>query len=230
MCSRKTRALLCVLLGGMALAGAAQLQVHGRRLPALPPGDTTPTASLIGSPAPDFELPLAAGCPWPLTKSAALLKDSAAMPTPISTEEARTLRFADFRSTRSAAQAAKGDVTLLVFWAFWCDTWKDATQRFQRLRPQFEQNGVRVLCVTVDASQQPVARSAFADGRIWYPVAIDRDSQVALSYGVRRVPTLFVIDAAGIVRARYEAFPNEHRLMDVIRQANKPAKQPSGGV
>ena len=227
MRTRTARALTCALLVGLALAGTAQLQGRARRPVAVPTAEATPDVSLIGLPAPDFELPLAAGCRWRAPENVAAPRKSPAatpmatpMATPIATPAPNMLRFSDFRALRPASQEAKGDVTLLVFWAFWCDTWKDATQRFQRLRPQFERDGVRLLCVTVDASQQPVARGAFANGSIWYPVAIDGDSQVARRYGVRRVPTLFVVDAAGVVRARFEAFPSERRLQEVIRAAS----------
>ena len=183
----------------------------------------------IGSPAPKFELPLAQGCRWQAPRMVPAKPEPARVPVATPKAQPGALRLADFcGAAGTSANGTRGGVTLLMFWAFWCDTWKDATRDFKKLRPQFDRAKVRVACVTVDASQQPVATGAFANGDIWYPVAIDRDSEVSMRYGVRRVPTIFVLDAAGIIRAHFEAFPGERRLMQAIHAAGKPFKSPPG--
>lgn len=109
----------------------------------------------------------------------------------------------------------RGERTLVVFWAFWCDTWKDATRDLKTLRAELEKQNVKVVVVSVDASQQPVARRAFESGDIWFPVAIDKDSKITAQWGVRRVPTAFLLEGTKI-RARWEGFPNRKQLLDVL--------------
>ena len=112
----------------------------------------------------------------------------------------KTLDFAQFRGEKT---------TVLVFWAFWCDTWKDATKFFGEMRPELEKRGVKVVVLAVDASQQPVARPAFKGGKLWFPIAIDGKSETTARYGVRRVPTIFVVGKSGKVRAMWEGLPHK---------------------
>jgi peroxiredoxin len=103
--------------------------------------------------------------------------------------------------------AKKHNGVVIVFWAFWCDTWKDITRDLNEIKPQLDAMKLQVLGVAVDASQQPVARRAFEAKKIWWPVVIDEKSSVSAGWGVRRVPTIFVLDKNGAVRAVHEGFP-----------------------
>jgi len=118
-------------------------------------------------------------------------------------------------------KSSKGNGSIVVFWAFWCDTWKDMTRDLNLLRPQLSALKLQVLVVAVDASQQPVARRAFESGRIWWPVAIDARQSVGAAWGVRRVPTTFVLDKSGVVRAVFEGFPGKQGF---VRKASAALK------
>ena len=139
----------------------------------------------VGEVAPSWVLPLAADSP--------LLKKT----RPISI------------SRVGAAQKT----TVVVFWAFWCDTWKDATRYFGELRGDLEKRDVKLVVIAVDASQQPVARPAFAAGKLFFPIVIDAKSQITARYGVRRVPTVFVVGANGKMRAVWEGLPHKKVLL-----------------
>jgi len=102
---------------------------------------------------------------------------------------------------------------VIVFWAFWCDTWKDMTRDLNVIRPQLDEMKLQVLAVSVDASQQPVARRAFEKKKIWWPVAIDEKSKVSAAWGVRRVPTIFVLDKNGAIQKVYEGFPGKQTFL-----------------
>ena len=54
--------------------------------------------------------------------------------------------------------------SVVIFWAFWCDTWKDMTRDLNLLRPQLGAMKLQVLAVSVDASQQPVSRARLKAG------------------------------------------------------------------
>ena len=111
--------------------------------------------------------------------------------------------------------------SVVIFWAFWCDTWKDMTRDLNLLRPQLGAMKLQVLAVSVDASQQPVSRGAFESGRIWWPVAIDSASTCTARWGVRRVPTIFVLDKDGVIRAVHEGFPGKQTFLQQTAAALK---------
>lgn len=142
----------------------------------------------VGDAAPGWKLPLASGSPG-------------------AKKGAPDLDFARFRG---------GKTTVLVFWAFWCDTWKDATRFFGAARRELDARGVQLVAVAVDASQQPVARPAFASGKLFFPVAIDAKSQITARYGVRRVPTVFLVGPDGKISARWEGLPTLRELQRAL--------------
>lgn len=265
---RATHAFLCT--AALAVSGCVQAQVpqrtdettgtivqtverrvsHPPQLQETPsvllPGsyyDTTRSPLLAGSQAPDFTLPFAVNSQWRLPGA----KRN-------TTKDMSKLKLSSFLAMRHGTASTKqSSVTVLVFWAFWCDTWKDVTRDFKKLRPQLTNAGAGVLCVSVDASQQPVARRAFASGEIWFPVlidihggagraadgqgittsrtraakAIDNQRSVGATFGVRRVPTFFVLDSTGRIRTRFEGFPGNRRLLQSVRDAGFAYKAPT---
>jgi len=199
--------------------------------------DTTRTPLAAGNHAPDFSLPLAADCHW---------TESGQAWAPNGKVDGVTL--SKFIAAAGGKSKDSGKPTVLMFWAFWCDTWKDVTHDFKKLRPELDQLQASVLCVAVDASQQPVAQQAFESREIWFPVVIDTHGgsgqgraeddfsvvtppevkaaagqrhSVGSMYGVRRVPTFFVLDGGGLIRARFEGFPGARQLVEAVREARQ---------
>ena len=170
----------------------------------------------IGETAPDFSLPLARDSRW----KAATNKQAQSAHIEYSNEE-KTPQIA----LDELVQNNRNGVTVVVFWAFWCDTWKDVSAYFVRMKPKLQGEHVQIVCVAVDASQQPVARRAFTNGTLWYPVAIDNGSATTANWGVRRVPTLFVLDNQRRIRHVFEGFAGERALLKAIHEARKPLKE-----
>lgn len=166
----------------------------------------------LGQVAPDFSLSLARDCRWREAN-----KKTPQKPIEYSIDGQASLALGDY------VQSGKG-VTVVVFWAFWCDTWKDVSRFLVRMKPKLQSEHTQILCVAVDASQQPVARRAFALGTLWYPVVIDKGSTTTTNWGVRRVPTLFVLDNARRVRHVFEGFPGELPLLRAVHEARQPLK------
>ena len=78
------------------------------------------------------------------------------------------------------------------------------------------QTGTITGRVIDDASQQPVAKPAFKSGKLYFPVAIDTESRTTARYGVRRVPTVFVVGVDGKIRAVWEGLPSKKVLLKVL--------------
>ena len=198
--------ILCALL--CLAAPNARAQMEQQETPSvLLPGlylDSVREPLKIGAPAPDFRLPRAN---W---------------------ENKKTRDWLQLSQWRDD----KHNGSIVVFWAFWCDTWKDMTRDLNLIRPQIAQLRLQVLAVSVDASQQPVAREAFQNGRIWWPVAIDgaggSTSTCSANWGVRRVPTIFVLDKSGVVREVFEGFPGKQTFVRQTAHALK-LKAPAMG-
>lgn len=163
---------------------------------------TTPTvlraAALIAAAAAAASLPLRAGAnepPAALGAQAALTGPQVGAPAP-----PFSLTTLDGKRVDLASYAGK---TLVVnVWATWCPPCRLETpalaSAFADLR------GQNVAFLGVDTTEEaPIVRAFVTARGVGYPQAIDRDKRFARAYDVAYFPTTYVIDARGILRARY---------------------------
>ncbi len=96
----------------------------------------------------------------------------------------------------------RGKVVLLVFWGSWCGPCLRAVPHERELAERFQGRPFTVLGVNCD-DPLAAAQQAADEHRMTWPNWLDGDSgPIATRYHVRSFPTVFVIDAQGIIRAR----------------------------
>jgi cytochrome c biogenesis protein CcmG, thiol:disulfide interchange protein DsbE len=103
----------------------------------------------------------------------------------------------------------RGHVVLIDVFATWCEPCKKTLPVIDALRREYAPQGVRVYALNVDSDSSEVP--AFLKALdVHLPVLLDPNADAADgALGVRRMPTSFIIDTAGIVRFRHEGFPPE---------------------
>jgi thiol-disulfide isomerase/thioredoxin len=103
------------------------------------------------------------------------------------------LRLADLR----------GKVVMLNFWASWCPPCRREMPSMQRLYQQYAEQGLVVVAVNqwedADLVFEFVGR---LDPEPSFPILLDRGSKVAELYGVKGLPTTYLIDRDGNMRYR----------------------------
>ena len=100
--------------------------------------------------------------------------------------EGETFRLADHR----------GEVVLVNFWATWCPPCRKEMPSMQRLWEAWKGRPFRV--VAVDVGEEESAAWAFAATEdLTFTILLDNDSAVSRAWGVRGLPTTFLIDPAG---------------------------------
>lgn len=90
----------------------------------------------------------------------------------------------------------QGNVVFLNFWATWCPPCREEMPAMERLHKEFKDQGLAILAVDVDESPEQVARF-MAEFRLSFPALLDEDAEVSSRYGVRGLPTTFLIDRSG---------------------------------
>lgn len=72
----------------------------------------------------------------------------------------------------------------------------------QRAHDTFKAGGVTVLAISIDGSGAQGAKPVVDEGKFSFAVPIDQSMTIARQFGVRGVPTTFVVDRKGNVVAQ----------------------------
>lgn len=97
----------------------------------------------------------------------------------------------------SAGGMANGAPTLVAFWATWCPVCSAEEGNIVSVAKDH-----RVISVAMQSGDATTVSKHLQERGIALPVLVDVDGRHALNWGVRGVPTHFVVDGAGNIRFR----------------------------
>ncbi|MEO0735071.1 MAG: TlpA disulfide reductase family protein [Bacteroidota bacterium] len=124
----------------------------------------------------------------------------------VSTEELAT----DFTATRADGRSfqlsdLRGGYVLLDFWGSWCGPCRRKSPELVRLH-QALKDRLTIVSIAIERDSTAWQRARTQDARLWDYQVLDRTDSfrflmgdLASLYGVRRIPTNFLIDPAGKV-------------------------------
>ena len=110
----------------------------------------------------------------------------------------KIVRLADFR----------GKTVLVDFWAAWCDPCRDSIPSYEKLYERLRDKGLVVVGIDEDP-QTGVAEAFVNKFSVTYPILLDRENEAFDAYGVRTLPTAFLIDPQGNIRRKWTGFEAE---------------------
>ena len=115
----------------------------------------------------------------------------------------------------------KGHVVWLDFWATWCAPCKRSLPEYEQIFASLAPRGFTVIGINVD-EQPNKSVSRFLSGmQLTFPLVSDRKLDVARAYGVRTMPTGFLIGPDGVVLHVHTGYRKRdaQRLLALIEQA-----------
>jgi len=107
----------------------------------------------------------------------------------------------DMDGASHALSDYRGRVVMLNFWATWCPPCRHEMPSMERLYAKFKDRGLEV--VAVNQWEDPDLVFEFT-GRLslspTFPILFDRESRIAEQYGVKGLPTTYLLDRDGNIR------------------------------
>ncbi len=111
-------------------------------------------------------------------------------------------KFVDLEGKPITPQSLAGKITVLDFWATWCDPCKVSLPRLQKVSEKYKDNDkVAFLAVSVDEPQveNKTVEDVMKELKVTIPVCRDPD-RTFLAFKFSGIPYSFIIDAKGIVQ------------------------------
>jgi thiol-disulfide isomerase/thioredoxin len=132
-------------------------------------------------------------------------------------DELAAVTLVDWQGRAVKLAATPGQVTLVDFWASWCQPCRDALPRLDALSRRYAAEGLRVFAINIDQTRAPA--DAFLQAHLPTPAMTllhDPDGVVLARYGAGGMPALYVVDQRGIVRLVETGFTAD-KLREVER-------------
>jgi thiol-disulfide isomerase/thioredoxin len=112
----------------------------------------------------------------------------------------------------------RGKVVLVDFWASWCGPCQKSMPAFDALAKEFPADKFALVGVNVD-SDLGAAKKALSKRPVSYTIASDPGGKLPARYGVKTMPTAYLIDGDGAIRYVHRGFRDGD--VDALREKIK---------
>jgi peroxiredoxin len=115
----------------------------------------------------------------------------------------------------------KGYVLVLEFFATWCGGCKESIPHLMDLQKKYGKQGLQILGLDVgQGDDNSDLRDFVVNMKLTYPVGIAGEDVVYDNYGIRMIPTVFVISKKGTLVEKFSGFnaDNLNELEGIIKK------------
>ena len=95
----------------------------------------------------------------------------------------------------------RGQYVLLNFWATWCAPCLAEMPAMEQLYQHYRNRGFVVLAVSSDTEGRSIVQPFTEKLGVTFPVLLDPDTKISITYGARNLPISFLLDREGRVVA-----------------------------
>jgi peroxiredoxin len=93
----------------------------------------------------------------------------------------------------------RGKVVLLNFWATWCPPCRAEMPSIDKLYQAYGDRGLTILAISSDVSGRTVVEPFVRERDLSFSILLDPGAEVFAQYGVRGLPTSYLVDRRGRV-------------------------------
>ena len=124
----------------------------------------------------------------------------------------------DLAGVKRALSSHKGKVVLLDFWATWCGPCRREMPIIDALHARYAKKGLVVYGVNCSESQSK-AKAFVQKYGYNFPQLLDKDGSVQTAYQITAIPTVFIVDKEGTIRAHLVGGRSEAELVAALERA-----------
>ena len=96
----------------------------------------------------------------------------------------------------------RGKAVMLNFWATWCPPCRREMPSMEKLYSKIDKTKIDIVAVNIQESKSTVSEF-IRKNKYTFPVLADEEGKAASIYQIRSIPTTFIIDKKGYVRAQF---------------------------
>ncbi len=112
-----------------------------------------------------------------------------------------------------ALSSLRGQKVFLNFWASWCPPCQAEMPDIQKLYK--EDNNIAILAVNIREKNKTVINYMFSNNYT-FPVAMDKNGQIASEYLVRGIPTTYILDEDGIIMNKASGALSYEQMLEML--------------
>ena len=135
-------------------------------------------------------------------------------------KSAPDFRLDRLNSKKVELREFRGKVVLLNFWATWCGPCKEEMPSMEALYQLYKEKDFTLVAISVDYEGVRPVKEFIEKQRYTFPVLLDPNSETLDPFGVKGIPTTFVIDKKGRIVGRVVG-PKDWKKPEVLSLLDK---------
>jgi peroxiredoxin len=114
-------------------------------------------------------------------------------------------------------ESFRGKTLVINVWATWCPPCREEMPDLMSAAPKYSKDG-SVAFLGIDTTEEaPIVRAYAAAKNVPYALAVSTQDAFGKAYDIQAFPSTFVIDANGVLRARYVDTLAPRQLAELVR-------------
>lgn len=110
--------------------------------------------------------------------------------------------FPDIHGKSVSLSQFRGKIVFLNIWATWCGPCRIEMPAMEKLWQKFKKEDFVILAVSIDRQGKSVVMPFMQELGLTFPVLLDPDGAIQITYEVNALPSSFIIDKTGFITAR----------------------------
>ncbi|MBJ7538113.1 TlpA disulfide reductase family protein [Marinomonas transparens] len=121
----------------------------------------------------------------------------------------QSVQLPSYQGEQVSLKSQKGKILLVDFWASWCGPCRESFPWMTNIQAKYKDQGLKIIAINLDQAKEQ-ALDFLKEYKPGFTVLFDSDALLPEDFGVIGMPTSYLIDRQGNIRATHIGFHNEN--------------------